>query len=116
MSLLFCLFPSRDQPSSWVPTGMLVLALSHGTMNCGSLNRGSRIVDMYQPSYEQNENTLQWIVKKEKEVETDEDTPVNPTYTDSDLEGDNGCKSFPYNIMTMDQGWGGRWGIIMIGA
>lgn len=56
--------------------------LSHG----GALNRGSRIVDTYQPSYEPNENTLRRIVKIEKEVEPDEDAPVNPTYIDDDLD------------------------------
>ena len=73
--------------------GAGILSKTCGTMNCGSLNRGSRIVDTYQPSHEPNDNTLQWMIKKEKEVETDEDAPVNPTYIDDDLEGH--CKSFP---------------------
>ena len=60
--------------------------LSHGPR--GTLNRGSRIVDEYQPSYEPNENTLRRIhvAKKEKEAEEDGDAPVNPTYIDDDLE------------------------------
>ena len=56
------------------------------TLSHFALNRGSRIVDTYQPSYEPNENTLRRIVKIEKEVEPDEDAPVNPTYIDDDLD------------------------------
>ena len=56
-----------------------------GTLSRGTLNRRSRIVDTYQPSYEPNENTLRRIVKIE-EVEPDEDAPVNPTYIDDDLD------------------------------
>ena len=60
--------------------------LSRGTLDHGTLNRRSRIVNTYQPSYEPNENTLRRIVKIEKEVEPDEDALVNPTYIDDDLD------------------------------
>lgn len=63
--------------------------VSSGTLSrgpCGTLNRGSRVVDEYQPSYEPNENTLRRIAKKEKEAEEDGDAPVNPTYIDDDFD------------------------------
>lgn len=63
--------------------------VSSGTLSRGprgTLNRGSRVVDEYQPSYEPNENTLRRIAKKEKEAEEDGDAPVNPTYIDDDFD------------------------------
>ena len=60
--------------------------VGQGTLSRGTLNRGSRIVDEYQPSYEPNENTLRRMAKKEKEAEADEDAPVNPTYIDDDFD------------------------------
>ena len=72
-----------------------------GTLSHGSLQRGSRVMDQYQPSYEPNESTLRHMARKEKEAEAEKNAPVNPTYIDDDFDHRLRTMSISYSMFLL---------------
>lgn len=59
-----------------------------GTLPRTTLQRNSRVVNEYRPSYEPNESTLRRMANKEKEADEKPAPRVNPTYIDDEFDDD----------------------------